>query len=342
MKNKPSGFLELLNSYISSYLPCSIGSSPNTVKSYKFAFRLLLEFMYNKKGIQADDITFEQLDYETLTQFFSWIEKERGCSVSTKNQRLSAITAFSEYAQNRNFAAATIFRNSINKIPMKKAQKKQRAVFTQQEVSVLLRIPDDSRETELRDKVLLSLMYASGARAQEICDLTVGNIQFNPKRATLNIKGKGGKIRRIGIPDSCAKILKQYLIHRRVVDIPERHVFSSQTHEQMTISCIEAIFKKYVKMARKENPTMFHEDSYPPHSMRHTAASHMLEAGVPLVVIKNFLGHASLQSTQIYAELSQNTVDRHLKEWNEKWFPQGSTDQEIPVKKNEIPDFLKC
>lgn len=342
MKNKPSGFLELLNNYISIYLPCSIGSSPNTVKSYKYAFRLLIEFMYHKKGIKADNITFEQLDYETLTAFLLWIEEERGCSASTKNQRLSAISAFSEYAQNRDFAAAAVFRNSINKIPMKKANKKQRAVFTQQEVSVLLRMPDDSRETGIRDKVLLSLMYASGARAQEICDLTVGNIQFNPKRAALNIKGKGGKIRRIGIPDSCAKILKQYLIHRRVVDVPEKHVFSSQTHEQMTISCIEAIFKKYVKMARNENPSLFHEYSYPPHSMRHTAASHMLEAGVPLVVIKNFLGHASLQSTQIYAELSQNTVDKHLKEWNEKWFPQGPTDQEITVKKNEIPEFLKC
>jgi integrase/recombinase XerD len=277
----------------------------------------------------------------TLMEFLTWIEEKRGCSVSTKNQRLSALASFSEYAQNRDFAAASVFRNSVNKIPVKKASKKKRAVFSKQEVTILLRLPDGSKETGLRDKVLLSLMYASGARAQEICNLTVGNIQFHPKGASLNINGKGGKTRRIGIPNTCAVMLKQYIAHKNLNDKPERHVFSSQTHEQMTVSCIEEIFKKYVSIAKNENPTLFQENSYPPHSMRHSTASHMLEAGVPLVVIKNFLGHATLQSTQIYAEISQNTVDKHLKEWNEKWFPHNTENEEEHTKKDTIPDFLK-
>jgi len=74
--------------------------------------------------------------------------------------------------------------------------------------------------------------------------------------------------------------------------------------------------------------------------MRHSTASHMLEAGVPIVVIKNFLGHASLQTTQIYAELSQNTVDKHLKEWNHKWFPPNFNEKEEVIKKNTMPEFL--
>ena len=338
--NKPSKFLELLNSFITNYMPCSVGASPNTVTSYKYAFRLLLVFMYSTKGIPADKITFEQLNFGTLTEFLDWIEKDRGCSASTKNQRLSAIISFSEYAQNRDYDAASVFRSSIIKIPMKKAQKKQRAVLSVQEVSVLLRIPNDSKDIGLRNKVLLSLMYASGARAQEICDLTVGSIQFNMKGATLNIKGKGGKSRRIGIPDNCAKMLQKYISHRRLNSKPDKHVFSSQTHEHMTVSCVEGIFKKYVRQAMAENPALFREDSYPPHSMRHSTASHMLEAGVPIVVIKNFLGHASLQTTQIYAELSQNTVDKHLKEWSEKWFSHDSEAIKASRKKNEMPDFL--
>lgn len=338
--NKPSKFLELLDNFITNYMPCSVGASPNTVTSYKYAFRLLLEFMYSKKGISADKIAFEQLDFDTLTEFLDWIEKERGCSASTKNQRLSAIISFSEYAQNRDIDAASVFRSCVIKIPMKKVQKKQRAVLSVQEVSILLRLPDDSREIGLRDKVLLSLMYACGARAQEICDLSVRNIQFNLKGATLNIKGKGGKSRRIGIPDNCAKMLQKYIFHRKLGSKPDKHVFSSQTHEQMTVSCIEGIFKKYIRLAKAENPTLFREDSYPPHSMRHSTASHMLEAGVPIVVIKNFLGHVSLQTTQIYAELSQNTVDKHLKEWNEKWFSQDSEAMKEFIKKNEMPDFL--
>jgi len=338
--NEPSKFLELLNSFITNYMPCSVGASPNTVTSYKYAFRLLLEFMYSKKGIPADKIAFEQLDFDTMTEFLDWIEKDRGCSASTKNQRLSAIISFSEYAQNRDFDAASVFRRGVIKIPMKKAQKKKRAMFSVQEVSILLRLPDDSKEIGLRDKVLLSLMYASGARAQETCDMTVGNIQFNMKGATLNIKGKGGKSRRIGIPNNCAKMLQKYISHRRLGSKPDKHIFSSQTHEQMTISCIEGIFKKYVRQAKAEYPALFREDSYPPHSMRHSTASHMLEAGVPIVVIKNFLGHASLQTTQIYAELSQNTVDKYLKEWNEKWFSPDSEAIKESKKKNEMPDFL--
>ncbi|MBU3192330.1 site-specific integrase [Clostridium bowmanii] len=338
--NKPSKFLELLDGYITNYMPCSVGASHHTVTSYKYAFRLLIEFMYSKKGIPADKITFEQLNYGNLMEFLDWIEKVRGCSVSTKNQRLSAIISFSEYAQNRNFDAASIFRSSVVKIPMKKAQKKLRAVFSVQEVSILLRLPEDNKKIGLRDKLLLSLMYASGARAQEICDLTIGNIQFNLKGATLNIKGKGGKSRRIGIPDTCARMLQKYLIHRKIELKTVRHIFSSQTHEQMTVSCIEGIFNKYVRLAKEENPLLFQENSYPPHSMRHSTASHMLEAGVPLVVIKNFLGHVSLQSTQIYAELSQNTVDKHLKEWNEKWFPHDSIENDEMREDNKIPEFL--
>lgn len=339
--SEPSKFLELLDGFITNYMPCSVGASPNTVTSYKYAFRLLLEFMYTKKGIPADKITFKQLDFNTMTEFLDWIEKDRGCSASTKNQRLSAIISFSEYAQNRDFDAASVFRRGVIKIPLKRAPKKNRAVLSVQEVSILLRLPDDSKEIGLRDKVLLSLMYASGARAQEICDLTVGNIQFNIKGAALNIKGKGGKSRRIGVPDNCAKMLQKYIAHRRLASKPDKHIFSSQTHEQMTISCIEGIFKKYVLQAKAEYPALFREKSYPPHSMRHSTASHMLEAGVPIVVIKNFLGHVSLQTTQIYAELSQNTVDKHLQAWSEKWFSLDSETMKESSKKNGMPDFLK-
>jgi len=341
-KNKASDFLKLLDTFITTYLPCSVGASPNTVKSYKYAFRLLIEFMYKEKGTEADKITFDKLDYKILTDFFSWIESVRGCSASTKNQRLSAIASFSAYAQNRDFAAASVFRNSVNRIPVKKTQHKHRAIFSRQEVTILLALPDENRETGLRDKILLSLMYASGARSQEICDLTVGNLQFHQKGATLNIKGKGRKSRRIGIPKACVTLLKHYIEYRKIIDRPERHIFSSQTHEQMTVSCIEGIYKKYTTIAQKENPSMFTAGSYPPHSMRHSTASHMLEAGIPLVVIKNFLGHASLQSTQIYAEISQNTVDRHLKKWNEKWFPSNIVERKTSQAINRIPEFLDC
>lgn len=337
MKNKNRIFLELLEAFFSNYLPDAIGASKNTIISYKYAFRLLLEYVNLKENISADEITFDVMDYNRIYGFLEWIENERGCSPSTKNQRLSALLSFSEYAQNRNFEAATVFRSGLLKIPQKKAHHAIRSIFTVDEISKLLKLPNEKTETGLRDKVILSFMYASGTRAQEVCDLKVRNINFSGLRTMVTITGKGGKTRRISIPSECSKMVYKYIHHRNIADKPECHVFSSQTHEYMTISCIEAIFKKYVMKAKKLYPDCFLEKSYPPHSMRHSTASHMLEAGVPLMVIKNFLGHASLQSTQIYAELSQGTVDKHLKEWNDKWFHNGHVPD---TKIGTIPDFL--
>jgi integrase/recombinase XerD len=338
MKNENSKFLELLNSFINQYLPVAMGASRNTIKSYKYAFRLLIEFL-NSRNVSSDKIDFSMLNYELISNFLTWLENERNCSPSTKNQRLSALLSFSEYAQNRNFEAASTFRSNIIRIPMKKASKKHRAVFTVNEISCLFHMPCATKEIGFRDQVILCLMYASGARAQEICDLKIRDFQLSSSGATLNITGKGDKTRRIGISLKCAGLLEEFIKRHNLTDKLDGYLFPSQTHEKMTISCVEEIFKKYVSLAKKKHPEMFHESSYPPHSMRHSTASHMLEAGVPLIVIKNFLGHESLQSTQIYAELSQNTVDRHLKEWNEKWFvPDMTKNKEEP---EQIPAFLR-
>lgn len=341
MKKRQSEFLEIMESFIDVYLPCSVGVSFNTVKSYMDTFRLLLQFMFDKKQMNCDMITFKDLSYDTLLEFLSWLEEERACSIATRNQRLSALSSFANYAQNRSMDAALVFRCDVNKIPAKKCKHKQRSIFSLDEVAILLNIPSNERDIDLRDKTLLSVMYASGARAQEICDLIVGDVSFNADRTSLTLNGKGNKLRRVSIPRGCAALLKQYITKKGSAALPKRHVFSSQTHEHMTVSCIEAIFKKYVQLAKAAHPDLFNEKSYTPHSMRHSTATHMLEAGVPIVVIKNFLGHSSIQSTQIYAEVTQSTLNRHIKDWNDKWGPIHSE----PIVESEpsqvIPDFLK-
>lgn len=321
MSSKPSVFLDLLESFLDVYLPCSVGVRPNTIKSYKDSFRLLLSYMYERRHVSADALQFSDLNYETILDFLSWLEADRGCSVTTRNQRLSALSSFSKYAQNRNFDAAIIFRSDLKKLPSKKSPAKPRTVFTLEEVSILISIPGNSRAIELRDKTLLSVMYASGARAQEICDLTVRDVRTRDGVSTLKLSGKGGKCRNVGIPKACAALLEQHIRRRGISEIGYRHVFSSQTHEHMTTSCIKEIFDKYVSLARKIHPELFCEKRYTPHTMRHTTATTMLEAGVPIIVIKNFLGHSSLQSTQIYTEVTQGTLNKYIRAWGEKWGP---------------------
>ena len=135
-------------------------------------------------------------------------------------------------------------------------------------------------------------MYASGARAQEICDLTIGDIAYDKNgTAILTLLGKGNKLRRVKITADATALLDKYIAYRKIGAHLNRHVFSSQRNEQISVSCIEEIFAK---------------------------------------------------STQIYVEITQQTVDKYMKEWNEKWFPKEETKQEIlPNIQSSLPEFLQ-
>lgn len=340
MKHKTPDFMELLESFFNEYLPSSAGLSSNTIRSYKFAFRLLLEYLNEKKGLVPDRIVFTCFDYETVNGFLLWLEETRGCAASTRNQRLAALSSFADYAQRRNLDAATVYMNAVSKVNVKKITQSVRVIFSLEEVKILLDLPDNRKKTGRRDKALLSLMYASGARAQEICDIRIRDILFQNETTKLNITGKGNKTRRILISRPCAEIIKKHIKECNLGENPDRHLFSSQTHEHMTISCIEELFNKYIRVAKSENPNLFQEKNYTPHTMRHTCATHMLEAGVPIMAIKNFLGHASVSTTERYAELTQGTVNKHIREWNEKWFPINDKKEDTAAKGNEVPEFL--
>lgn len=340
MKNEAVLFMTLLETYFTEYMPYSAGLSKNTIRSYRDAFRLLFQYLNVKKGIGANEICFRLLDHNTIADFLKWLEEERNCSVSTRNHRLTVLSSFAVYSANRNFEAATVFMNSIRKISLKKSNVSPRIIFTMEEIAYLLRMPNTTTEVGKRDHALLNFMYATGARAQEVCDIKVRDIIFQNEKTKVVITGKGGKTRRVAIANVCAGILKQYINWKNISDNPERHVFSSQVHEHMTVSCVEEIFKKYINIAKAQTSDMFREKKYTPHTMRHTTATHMLEAGIPIMAIKNFLGHASVATTERYAELSQNTVNKHIREWNERWFQDTHTEYAVNPK-SEIPHFLK-
>ena len=221
----------------------------------------------------------------------------------------------------------------ILKIPMKKAPKKHRPSFSMEEVSLMFSLPDLKQHFGFRDQVLLCTLYASGTRAQEICDLKVRSLDNSEIGTSLIITGKGEKTRRIRISDKCATLLKEFIKRRKIADKPDAHIFSSLIHEKMTISCVEEIVKKYVRLGKEKRPDLFLEEGYTAHSWRHTIAVHMIEAGLSIVVIKNFLGHSSIVTTQIYAELTQASVDKKIKEWNEKWF-SPDVKQKVTMNKN--------
>jgi site-specific recombinase XerD len=346
MNKAESEFVALLGKFFTDYLPVSINASTNSIKSYKCAFRLLFQYLNDVAEIDTARITFEMLNFDLLTNFFDWLITERKNSRTTAKQRMGALSSFAEYAQNRNLEAGYIFRNSLEKIYKKSFRRvkgKKRHAFTRQELEILFALPDTTDKIGWRDLVILVVMYASGARAQEICDVTVKDVSHdNNGNALLTLMGKGNIPRRVKITTDATELLNKYITYRKIGEQPDRHVFSSQRNEHMSVVCLEEIFAKYEKMAKKAHPNKFNAGRYTPHVMRHTTATHLIEAGVALPVVKNILGHASIQSTQIYVEISQQTVDQSVRVWNEKWFNQNGIKEELlPKMQSSLPEFLQ-
>jgi len=308
--------LPALADFFSTYLPKTKGLSENTSRSYKHAFKLLLLYVCSRESVPFEKIEFAHLENGMVAEWLNSLEEKRDCSARTRNQRLAAIVSFARFALRNDFDGAISFCAEVGRIPKKKTFGRAPAIhMTRDEIAALLRTPDLNRKNGRRDRAILSTLYATGARAQELCDIRVCDVRFADP-VTVTLKGKGEKTRVVVIPEQCASLLKRHIesdYPQNSVRDPRSHVFSSQTHEHMTISCLEAIVKKYIEMAKTLRPDLF-RSNYTPHSFRHTIAMHMLESGIPLPVIKTFLGHASIATTMVYAAADFELVSRYLKD----------------------------
>ncbi len=345
MKSKP--IYDTLNHWVDEYLPNAEGKKGNTIKSYKATWRLMFKY-FLRDNIKSTEVTYGMLTYDRIMGFLSWLEKDRNCKVSTRNNRLAALSKFADYSMNTDFNAAYEYYQSIQKIPFKKGNDStERAYFMKEEVKILMALPTPKDAMGIRDHTLLQFMYASGTRAEEACVLKVEDVKFlEDGKASIRIHGKGGKTRRIKISETPASALKKYIKYRRIGNQHDTYIFPSQRNARMSVSCVEDIFQKYVGMAKKMYPELFKEGSYPPHSMRHTTAVHMLESGVPLVVVKQFLGHEHIKTTEIYAKLSPQAVNAKIADWDKKYWNKYM-DETLPEEETTfetddgIPSFLK-
>lgn len=267
---KKGSILPLLERFFTEYLPSSKGVSSNTLKAYQYAFRLLFAYFSDEKGIQPDKVTFELLGGGAVDRFLAYLEEQRHCTVKTRNLRRAALMAFAKYAADKDFTESMSFYTAMVKIPKKKEPKNASIkYFTKEEVCIILSAPNANTLTGQRDITLLSVLYATGARAQELCDITIKDISFSdPTR--IKLTGKGNKSRIVTIPQNCTVLLKGYMKSRGFCSndpgIQNRHLFSSRTNEHMSISCVEGIVRKYLAACRQEHPDKFLEKGYSPHS----------------------------------------------------------------------------
>jgi len=236
----------------------------------------------------------------SVVEFLDWLQSERKCSDSTRNMRLAALHSFFKYVQYQNPDNLYEYQD-IMSIKVKKARKKPLNYLTVEGIKLLLEQPDITTKRGRRDLTLLSLMYDTGARVQEMTDLTPSVIHLD-KPNSIQITGKGNKTRIVPLLEEQVKILRNYLTEFDLLKPQTRSypLFFNSRHEKLTRAGITHILLKYADKARKRTPKLIPE-KLSCHTLRSSKAMHLLQAGVNLVYIRDILGHASVQTTEIYA-----------------------------------------
>ena len=295
---KKTDFTKALTSYFSTYLPETCGVSPNTCNSYRDAFKLLLLYFQEEKGVPANSIELRMLNRNLASDFLDWLEVQRKVSVTTRNQRLAAMKAFAHYVQYRNPEYLESCTDIIAMRP-KKHEKPVIPFLTEEELKALLAQPDPSTRHGLRDLTLLSLLYDSGARVQEITDLKLKDIRLtNPAMVTLT--GKGRKARQVPLMKETCKLLDAYIRNFNLNSEPlTSPLFFNQKGQALSRYGITYILKKYVSQAELDSDTR----KISPHVLRHTKAMHLLRTGVNMIYIRDFLGHVDISTTEVYARI---------------------------------------
>ncbi len=295
---KKTDFTKALTAYFSTYLPLTCGVSPNTCNSYRDAFKLILLYFQEEKGVPANSIELRMLNRNLVSDFLDWLEAQRKVSVTTRNQRLAAMKAFAHYVQYRN---PEYLENCTDIITMrpKKHEKPVIPFLTEDELKALLAQPDPSTRHGLRDLTLLSLLYDSGARVQEITDLQLKDIRLtNPAMVTLT--GKGRKARQVPLMKETCTLLDTYIRNFDLNSEPlTAPLFFNKKGEALSRYGITYILKKYVSKAELDGSAR----KISPHGLRHTKAMHLLRAGVNMIYIRDFLGHVDISTTEVYARI---------------------------------------
>ena len=296
--------------YFKEHLPLHVGASINTEKSYRDTFVQLLTFIKDQYGVRPEKLVVEDFTADKIETFLLYLKESRKIKDSSQNQRLAAIHSFCKYLQRKELSCFERC-SEILSIRSKKIPEAPVTYLSLEEIQLLFSLPDTKDKKGLRDLTILVLLYETGARVQELIDLTLSQIKFG-STPSVELHGKGKKSRLIPIGQNVADILKKYMLSFNIKDEQEL-LFTNRRHEGLTSSGVQYIVDKYVGMGRKNKPD-FYKKKISNHSFRHSKAMHLLEAGVNLIYIRDFLGHSSITTTEIYAKTNPDIKRKYITE----------------------------
>lgn len=297
---KKNNFAKYITLYFTEYLSGERNVSHNTIRAYSNVFTQFLNYMNDIKQIKADRIDLVDLNKDNVLTFLDWLQVTNKCSIATRNHRLATIHSFCRYMQYEDVTNIQQWQDILS-IKYKQTTRNKINYLTVDAIKLLLdQIPLNTRLGR-RDLAMLALMYDSGARVQEIIDLTVNDLHLiKPYYVTLF--GKGRKKRLVPLQDSQIDILKTYLSENKLDNSASNNkpLFANRQGGKFSSAGITFILNRYCSNARIANPDII-PSKITPHSLRHSKAMHLLQAGVNIVYIRDILGHVSIQTTEVYA-----------------------------------------
>lgn len=299
---EPTVFAKRLQGFLYDFSPDSVGASPNTLATYCSAFRQYLSFCEQNSKISADCLELSDFTVESVEAFLNWIELDCGCKTVTRNLRLSSIHAFCYYLIRKEPRYISQLQQILAIKPKRCASKTFVDYLSIEETSAIIHAVNQASPTSKRDAVLISLMYDSAARVQEIADLTVGDVRLISKDTSLvYLTGKGRKTRSVPLSTPTYELLRNYFIETDLRSSSATSpVFTNRRGEKLTRHGIAYILKKYVILAATQTKSIG-KKNISPHTLRHSKAMHLLHAGIDLIKIRDMLGHSSISTTEIYA-----------------------------------------
>jgi integrase/recombinase XerD len=285
-----------LRRFLLEHLTAERNLARNTQCSYRDTLVLFLPFLARNLARPVDRLKLDQIGVELVRRFLDYLETERHCSVATRNQRLAAIHALARFVSLRS-PEHVAWCGQIRSIPFKRSGQPGVSYLEKEEIDALLAAPDLITSQGRRDHALLLFLYNTGARADEAAHLTVGDLDLSAS-ASVRILGKGNKSRICPLWPVTVKVLMTAIGHRPA----DQPVFLNRCGRHITRFGIHSLVKRYGRQVASGRPSLAAK-GISPHTIRHTTAVHLLRAGVDINTIRAWLGHASLETTNIYAEI---------------------------------------
>lgn len=286
----------LLQAFFTDRLLEQRRASAHTVAAYRDAFRLLLGFAKDGLGKEPSDLDLADLDAPFITRFLSHLEKERGNSVRTRNARLAAVHSFFRYAALREPGCAAVIQRVLA-IPHKRAEKKLIAFLIRPEIEAVLAAPDQATKLGRRDHALLTLAIHTGLRVSEIIHLRIEDLRLDRGGASVRCQGKGRKERITPLTRQSVIAIRRYLDGRDRA--PNEPLFVGRLGKELSRDAVERLLEKHRAKAAGNCPSLS-KKRVSPHVLRHTSAMLLLESGIDRSVIALWLGHESIETTEIY------------------------------------------